>query len=391
MSVALNEFTTLMGSQGPAWASSQESLINELDTQRFTFSRIKSGAMIEDMVQGGTEITDRILRDFVSTTRWINPAEKIDYTNQQTGENWTLPWAYQVSDTSWTAQELDHNAELQGKYRAQKYKDVMRQKHQVVWSDICEFQEAATWAVPDYNLMEAAQTPAGAPRQAQSLFCLNNEFANGLFPGDYTTNGTIQRLAADAKWAPQRASYNFGAGVATSLPMATAMDTMWERLKFDPLPKMPEYSDKTTTPHVIYTQLEGLTNFKHMLRENQDYFRGAGSGQDPAYPGPTYMGLPVEWLDTLDTVAAYPTVSASSLGAYDAAGTGSAGPRYHFFNFQHVRWVGHANHHFKPSAPKDLPYHVDTYGQQFTNWWNLYAKSMRRSGTLYPAADIVSV
>jgi hypothetical protein len=353
-----------------------------------------SGGRVEDMIQGGPEITDIILRDFVSTTRWINPAEKIDFTNQQTGEQWTIPWAYQVSDTSWTAQEMDHNVSaMQAQYRSQKYKDVMHQKHQVVWSDICEFQEAALWAPPDYNAMEAATTPGGAPRQAQSLFCLNNEFTNGLAPGDYTTNGTIQRLSADAKWSPTKDTYNFATGVATTLPMATAFDKMWERLQFDPLPKKAEYSNKETTPHVIYTQFEGLSNFKHMLRENQDFFRGTGNGQDPAYPGPTFMGLPVEWLSTLDTTAAYPTGVSGALSTWDndSAGAENFGPRYHFFNFEHLRWVAHSQHHFKPSAVKELQYHVDTYAQTYTNWWNLYAKSLRRQGTLSPSADIVSV
>lgn len=395
--IALTEFTTLMGSQGPAWASGADKLINELDTQRFTFSRIKSGApSVEDMVQGGTSITDRVLLDFVSTTRRINPATKIDYTNQQTGINWSVPWAFQVSDTSWTDQELDLNNELQAKYRAQKYKDVMRQKHQVVWSDICEHQESEFWAVPDYDYMEATAVPGGEPRRPQSLLCFNNEFSTGVFPS-YATP-TIQQIntANNPKWKPQRKGYTYDGGSSgDTLSIFTSMFELWQRLQFDPLPKMPEYSDKTTTPHVIFTQLAGLTNYEHSLRVNQDYFRGRGSGQDPAYPGPTYMGLPIQWLDTLDSVEAYPTGVADALSTYDdTANVGPdhwGGPRYHFYNFQYIRWVAHARHHFNPSAPIALPYHVETLGQQFTLWNNVYAKSLRRQGTLYPdTADVVN-
>jgi len=374
-------------------------LINELDTRLFTFPRIKRGTpRVEDMVQSGTKITDRMLFDYVSTTRRINPGQKIDYTNQQTGTVWEIPWAYQVTETSWVDQETDLNEELQAKYRAQKLKDVMYQKHQVVWSDICETQERECWAVPDHGLMEALVTTGGVPRQPQSLFVFNNEFTNGVFPS-YAANGsTIQQIStiAQPKWACQRQGYDYDAAAGETTGIFSAMFKLYHQVKFDPLPKMPEYSEKTTSPHVIFTQLEGLANYEHALRVNQDWFRGVGktSGQDPAYAGPTYMGLPIERLDTLETIAAYPTGVADALSTYDdTANVGPdhwGGPRYHFYNFEYVRWVAHARHHFQPSEPIKLPYNVETWAQQYTLWNNVYSKSNRRHGTLYPNVDDIA-
>lgn len=399
MGVALQEYTTFIGSQGPAWASGTDSVLAELDTHVFTHPYLTAGGAREDMVQSGQFITDRIRLDYLSTTERIGLAQKIDYPDQQTGIDWRVDWAFQVTKDSWTEQEVDLNSELQAKYRAQKYKDVRRQHLSVVWSDICETKEREFWAPGDWGSMEALNTVGGVPRKPNSLLVFNNEFTNGLFPS-YTTAGGgndsvmgISRVA-NPKWRPYQDTYTFDeADTATHHSLFNTFSKTWANMHWAQLPKMAQFSEKKISPQFIATQLDGQVNYEHALRMNQDWFRGKGKtgGQDPAYDEPTFMGLPIVRIDELERTQAYPTGTGGALSTYDdTSGTDNAGPRYHWFNTKYVRMIYHARHHYQPTPPIRLPYHVETWGQQYTCWDNCVCNSPRRQATVSPAADIVN-
>lgn len=395
--VAFGQLITLAGSQYPSWINKPTKLRNMLDTRIFTMSRASAGKPMSKKVQGGTSIKARLLFDYVNTTRWVNPGETFKHTNQQTGTAWEVPWAKRFAEMAYLSEEVDLNENHSDDYRTMMIADVLDQKYQVLWSGIQEHIEASLWAPGDYGTMEATTTTNQAPRRMQPLTVFNNEHTNMLFPSYASANGganTVQQINTvnQPKWRCQTGTYTFTPSATKAL--MPAMSNLIKKTRWDPLPMTPEYSDKRKTPQVIFTQRMGVVNYEYSLFDNQDIFRGMGSssGQDPAYPGPTFQKIPVEWIDTLDTAAIYPTGSGGALSTYDdTAGTTNAGPRYHAYDFSVIHYVTHSMHTWTTSGPKELQGYIDTYGQHYTCWENMVCEDVRQQGTLHPStADITN-
>lgn len=429
----LEQFTMLMESTGPAWATDASTMVNDAVRNNYTLSRIRANADIEDMVSGGDYIEDRLLLEAPQTFRRVNPGVSDTAPNPQTGVNFRVPWTYALASIAWEEQELGHNIEnMTNKYRAQVYKRVMRQKHQVLRTEVHNAIDDEFWAPPDFTNMES-----GAPsvRIPYSIPVGINEFQNGLPVGLGQTSWTSKQginpaTAGREKWQALVSNYSFDANPTTGadLPLASgggigglfvAMSRMIHRLRFSRLPKNQEFSDMTSSPHVIFTQLEGLTNFEFALRATQDHFRGMGaqSGQDPHYDGPTFRGIPLEWIQALQDAAIYPTgtdnaaltavawstwdddtnVTNSATSGQNVVNVygeeievGHPGPRYYFFNGEYACWFVHQSHYLDARpvvTPEDQPMSRKQY---FTIWNNFYFKSLIRQGLLTPGAPIVN-
>ena len=179
------------------------------------------------------------------------------------------------------------------------------------------------------------------------------------------------------------------------------MTKMWYDLRFDQLPKKPEYSDKRTSPHVILCSLQGITNYEFALQINQDTFRGVGkqSGQDPAYDKPTFRTIPLDYIQALDSLAVYPTAGAGEASTEldtsndqtqnneDSVGEGFAGPRYYFINGEYLKFVVHSENYAVMTpviTPSDQPF---SRVQVMDLWNNMICRSRQRQGILYPSAN----
>lgn len=387
----LGEFTTLMASQGPAWASGPEVLINEAVKRRYTHSRIQNGKRMDEMCQGGDEIKDTIFLEEKSTFRRYNPNVKINVENPQTGITWTVPWAFATAHMSWTKQEIGLNKDTTtAKFRAQRYKALMYQKHQNLWTDMCNSMEDELWATPNETDMESS-TPSDA-RVPYSIPCFITENTNGApLNADNTSWSTVQGISpsAQAKWRNQQETYTYNSSTDTTT-IFTRMSKLLHQVKFDRLPKHGEYSDKTTSPHVILCSLAGMTNYEHALRTNQDEFRGIGktSGQDPDYNNPTFRNVPLDYIEALDTASLYTDGSATA----DEDGATLTGPRYYFVNGEYMNFIWHSENYCILEDPVNLtaggqPF---TYVQHVDCWNNLIARSRYRQGILSPSADTVN-
>ncbi len=396
----LSEFTTLMESQGPAWMRGPEVLINEAARNTYTLPRFISGKNPIEMVQGGDEITDRIF--FTEQSTWLryNPNARFTYANNQTGVNWTVPWAFAKAEVSWTKHELGLNKENHtGHYRAQKYKAVMWQKHQNLWTDICNSLDDELWGQPNLDLMESS-SPAG-PRIPFSIPVFVNEETNGLPTTNGDVNGgtwtTVMGISptVQSKWVPTQRSgatngyfFNAGATITTVQDLTDLFEKMSRNMhltRFDRLPKKPEYSDKTTSPRVIFTQIEGLVNYEMALRIGQDEFRGVGmsSGQDPDYNGPTFRGVPIEFISALGTNLLYDT--GSTAGTSENADL--RGPRYYGINGEYMKLVVHAQNYMTAEPvirPSDQPL---SRVQLYDCWNNFIARSRQRHWIISPRED----
>lgn len=393
----LDEFTTLMASQGPAWASGAEKLVNDAIPNTFTLPRIMSGKNMLEYVQGGDQITDTIFLSEKSTWQRYNPNVEITRKNPQTGTTWTVPWAFGTAHMSWTKQEIGLNKDTSTKkFRAQRYKAVMYQKHQNLQTDICKNWESEMWAVPNHDLMESA-TPSG-PRQPLSIPCGITESTAGIPLGSAGTAwggaATVQNINVtnNPNWDNQRETYGIGTPdfrvAIEAAEIFAPMSRLVHKLRFDRLPKGAQYSDKTSSPHVILCSLLGISSYENALRLNQDTFRGIGkmSGQDPDYNNPTFRNIPLDYIAELDTAALYATTAGTSL-ATETTTPDLVGPRYYFINGEYLNFVVHSENYLvleEPIRPSGQPF---TRVQDVDCWNNLIFRSRKRHGILSPAVD----
>jgi len=404
----LENFTTLMESQGPVWVTGPDTWVQDVSRNTYTLPRITTGnrgAGMTNLIQGGDVIQDRILLQTTSTFVRYNPDATHDAPNPQVGTNLKIDWSYASASISWNKQDLGLNRQMHGKrYIAQKFKDVMMEKHTNLWVTVCEAIDDEFWAQPNAGRMESS-SPTGA-RIPFSIPAAINEFPNGLTSSGVDVGGTAWTTihtinpATYSNWVCQQQSYTFSTSTALDAAAIFApMTKMFFNTTFDRLPKRAEYSDQTTSPHVILTSLQGLANYEWALRTNQNDFHGMGtlSGQDPAYNKPTFRGIPLDYVSPLSTATIYPTASDESAsteldtsnGTY-TNGIGYAGPRYYFINGEYLKFIVHSENYCvleKPIIPDGKPFNR----AQFMDLWNnnLF-RSLRRHGSMYPSANVTS-
>lgn len=413
----LNEFTTFWESTAPTYFKGPKSFINEEQLHSYTMPRLQrayrgSDGGIDKMLRGGKSIKDRIFFDVAGNFQRVNVNHKFDYVNTQTGTDWETFWSKGAGYVTWNEDEKGLNIDASlytDSGLGSVFKDVTEQKMQNMYTDYCNSREAELWAVPDKSLMEVSAGNAQAP---MSIPVFINEYPNGLPQagdqpgGSWTTKQGLDPTATavtNGKWQAPKVAYAYTAGAAaTTLPLFDSFSGMYHTLRFDRLPKHPEYGEKTSSPHFIGCSLTGLLNYEAALRLNQDVFRGRGksSGEDPAYDGPTYMGIPIDRISTLETAALYPTADASDNlsteldtgGDGIGLGVGFAGPRYYFINAEYLRPTYHKDDYMKFTkviTPSDKPFdRVQVYSVKN----QLVCTSQRRcGGIVYPSADVTSV
>jgi hypothetical protein len=415
---ALDTFTTLMQSTGPAWMTGPEVIVNDALRTTYTGNRIASAGNMVEMIQGGDQIEDIVYLTEAggngSGLQRYDPNDAFEYDHAQPGTKWTAPWAFAWASMSWTKQDIGLNVESMGKkYRSQVYKRVMYEKHQNLFTRVCNGMEDEFWAVPKKDDMEDT-SPTGK-RQPYSIPVFVNEFSNGLIPEAVDASETAAAwtsvqgitVADHTNWAPYSvgggtgaadnpAGYDFdagsAAGTATLFPVFTKA---WWNLRFDRLPKGAQYSDKTSSPQVIWCSLQGIVNYEHALLMNQDTFRGAGkaSGQDPAYDGPTFRNTPLEYIASLDTATLYSDGTSGGAGAVDETSTNStaiSGPRYYWMNTNYLKFIVHNENYCTltdPISPSDQPF---TRVQVMDLWNNTVCRSRKRLGIVGPKEDAVN-
>lgn len=417
----LEEFTMLMESQARAMASGDRMMLNEGALNSYTMRRIRTGKQMTDFVQGGDEIRDRIFFNPVSDWERYDPDEEFESPNPQTGKDWRIFWSFGKTSLSWTKHEIGLNKNVHtGDYQTTRYKDLFYQKRQNLATSTSNAREAELWARPWYDKMEAAGSVS--KRRPFSIGALINEFPNGLpnaaidqggdawptvMQVDPTDSDDVGTYGHDgitySKWQNLVTNYTFdvdGTAANSTTDIFTSMYGTYLGVQFDQIPWMEEYSDKTTSPHVILTSLQGLKNYDFALRNNQDTFRGMGqaSGSDPAYMKPLFAGVPLDRIQQLETAELYansdstvftesgvdgtPTVATSTSAAY-----GYTGPRYYFINGERLHFVAHSENYMQPEPVLTPPKQPFRRIQYYDCWDNTYTSSRRSHALMTPSTD----
>lgn len=392
---AIDVFTDFMLSTGPAFLTGPEDIVNDAVKVTYTLPRFIFGKTMREMIQGGNSIKDNIFLGVDSNSANYKPNAEFNYRNPQVLTQWSISWRFTKDEMVWTDHEIGLNTgEMSEGARHQKFKTLKFSKEQNLYTGLMQFVDDQFWAQPDTVEMEASdgekpytlaafitQGGAGAPplQGATGIAPLDG------FGGTWTTVMGINPTTKVA-WRNAVEPYDgFGAmvGFAGDKHIFTAMSRIYYRLRFDRLPRHPQYSDPTSAPTFIPASLFGLTRYEDSLRVNQDTFVTAGR-QDPAFDGPQYRGIELVYVSDLDAAALYNNTGTPASEAAAAI----TGPRFWFVNGQYILKTIHRDRFFykkPPFSPSKQPY---THIMIVDIWHNNVCRSRKRQGMVVPEANV---
>ena len=388
---SLSDFADFVKSTAPAWASSQDAFVNEIQQNSYPLARFLKGREMSDVFQNGERIKDGIILDQPGTFQMISPETESTWTNAQTLTTWEIPWRFAQAHMAWTAQEV----ELNEGSSAAVWKRVKKIKQTGLANDIVHGLNGKLFARPLASKMESFTADPGEP---QSIPALVNEYTNGLFAGAYGATGltvsdrytsTVQGInpATKTKWAPVQKTYaNFNAASNTNL--LAAFDDIFLDLQFRQPGTMNEYfENESMFRQVIYTTKNGLVKYKALLRSENDVQVVPGR-QDPAYQNPTYSGIPLERAPQLETETLYAISGATLRNETTTDAANNTGPRYYWINANFMKMAFHSNYYFKYLDVFSPEKNRTKYILPIQIWFNLYCTSRRHQGVVSPSASL---
>lgn len=367
----------------PIFMSSKDEIINEAQLRTYMLSIFLRGRGAADVFKSGSKIKDEIMFDEANTFQGTRPGQTHTWSNPQVQTEWETNWRFYIDHMAWTDQEIELNDydSLTVDAKVSLHKKIRRSKEQRMWTSIFNGMEARMWAEPVYADMEVDNG-----LHAYSIPAFINEETNGVYWN--ATSNLLQNInaATESKWQCQQVTYDYDDFLDIDRSgdgLVDGFDDVWLQAKFDTpdfsMGQMAFESDAMTRQHIV-TGRNGMLKFTSALRSLNDR---TVSPQDPSYGQPTYRGVPLKYISTLDTAALY--AGPNSTRVTESAATVN-GPRYYFINSKYLRVFFHDKYYFKRKAPMVHPNQPDTTIQPCNVWWNLVARSLQRQAILYPVA-----
>ena len=393
----LHLFNDWLSGTGPAEISSPDQFVNEAAKRTYYIGKMIGGEYNDKKYLGGGEsINERGIFDDNGTFQFYNPQQTYQYQSPQLVHQMTAHWRFAISYMTWNKQEIQLNQRVKyskGDALWQAFLDIKNVKEAAMWTSKWNGMEDALWATPEASFMEGTGDTNPEAMVPYSIPAFVNEFTNGLFGNGnsgadaFTQLEGIDPTKASVGGKFQCAQGTYGSKAITSEDnIFSAFDDMLMDLQFE----TPEYTkqyfeDPSLAKYMILTSKEGRKAYQHMLRQSNDGLIMGGK-QDPAYPDPQYLGIPIKRNENLETAQLYSNTGATSLVGESAAD--NVGPRFYWINGHHTypvfhdevfcEWQEITKHHFQP----------DTWARPMMTWYNMFCTSPRRNGIVSPSTDL---
>ena len=360
-----------------AKVSSTQEFVNEATAQSYLLEFFLSGPM-EDMLRGGTEITETIMFDEKGQYGTYSPGDTEDWKIRDVLERTTVPWTFSDTAMVWYEQELALNtpsgATAQQLHHI--FVDMQTKKERQTQTDVINGMEDQLLAVPDNSLMEAkgATTP-------MSIFALINEEPLGLYPGFTTVQQVDPSL--EAGWIPVQQDYTVADPAAEANGLLNALDDATMLVRYRPTPVDPTISRESThSDMMIITQSEGMNQYRRVQREANNSIWVHGHA-DPGHPNPIFIDIPIIWIPAMDTAPVYDDGSSGRV-VYNSGSAAVAGARYIGINKKELKMYFHTENMMKKLEPERIQGQKDIVRQRIRNWNNLLMSSRQRQFHIKP-------
>jgi hypothetical protein len=388
--MAIADFNALMALEGPTLLGDTRDIVNYVQRKTWTPSFLIAGRDDEEIFKSGPTLQDHIYLDKVDVGEWYDPnGLERNETNPQTTVQVTANWRYYITSLTWQRQEVEHSAPSNSgdSYITHQYKDLIFSKKQNLGQALCDTLETSYWRVPNYADMEGAN--AVVPYSIPTFICeaVNSTGigvptdADGLQNDWVTMQGlsltTTDNLAFDNK----RLTYsNTGGTRADGDDLIGVMKRMRRQLKYQALPKDPEFGNAASVPNACLASDIGMTYIEGGLRAGQDTW-GAKELED----GDLMIGgVRVHYIEELDTLAVY-----DDGGSLDnEMGAGVTGPRFYYVSQEGLSPKFFEGMFLESDEPmKDVRQPLN-YVQHYHLWAQLWCRNRRFLGIVSPDVSV---
>lgn len=310
-----------------------------------------------EVVKSGTKLTDRIQLQTGTQFGFYDPNEVFSPSIEDVLTKIESPWRFAKDCWGFT----DHETMLNEGDRLVQYKSLRDSKRQASTISLYNGIENALWATPDTNTMESQTNTGGRPYSIRAFVT-----EDGNAPSGFTT---IQQVNPTTfpKWKNQVQNYAY-ASIDSTLP--TALEALWRKCKFESPDNKDSYFKETKfNKFKVYTNLDGWQNYVRLTRNANDRaVSGGGPDLGFATENPVFGGIPVCWIEALDSV-----------------GYSTGQPRYFFLNYEFMYPVFHSERYMHETNPINggvgQPYSWVVYKDC---WYNLFCRSRYRQGIAVP-------
>lgn len=383
---ALPSFTDFMKITGPAIVTKPEDFVNEAVNSTYTLKALIEGRGKAKVLKGGSSLRDFLMFDDGSTAQFYTPGQSFSYTNPQVMEQTDAPWRFVIDFETWNDEtiELNAGADMTSGARAQKYKDYKRIIEQrVLTSLLNKLENDWLWASPHGNTSSIESTTGDTPYPIAAFI---NEETYSL-PYGWTTVQGLNPTSND-KWRCQQVQYDYNDINDASNDFGGLLDAfedMKHSAQFDSVPMAGlDASETDNTRRIIVTNKQGMKSYKKVLRERNDLL--LGNRQDGSYPKPEFDGIPVLYSSRLNTAALYPSSSAGTYVAWDAATVTNKGPRFYWIDMDWLFPYFHESNYFKKLDAFHPSAQPTSWIRPVRSYCQLFCRSRRRLGIVYPGA-----
>lgn len=347
--------------------SSPKDILNEVPRNTYIMRELLNSTPPKKMLRGSRAIQDDIMLDGTSTFRFYLPHPTFTPQDQDVLSTIAVGWRFAVTHYGYS----DELIGLSEGDTEDVFVDYALSKKQAAATDMWEGMENAVWADPDFGGMESG---TGLNPPAYSFLAMVNERTNGLAPG-WTTKMGVNPALKNGRWTPSQVAYDAANWQDDETGLLAAMDEEFIRLQYkSPQAGSPYFEDDDIRKMKIYTNLRGVKRHKAAMRAGNDNY---SPRNDTGYPTGHHSGVPIDYITALDTANA--DLTAGTPWAADR-------PRYLFLNLKYIYLCFHRMGYMQQVGPKDGGMHTPfSHAVFFRNWYNLFFRSMKRHGIVYPA------
>ena len=353
---ALSTFQDFVAATNERALTPPKDIISDAVKQTYTIRDALRGRGVDEVVQSGSEITDRIQLKAGTQFGFYQPNEQFTPIIEDVLTKIRCPWRFAKDSWAWT----DHEVKLNSGDRLVQWKSLRDSKRQASRVSLFNGMEDAIWAAHDDASMESLT--AGASSRPYSIRSFITE--DGFAPG---TAGTIMQVSptVETKWRNQVVNYQVADPDGT---LVSSFEEIWRRLKFEsPETKNDYFKETKFAKFKIYTPLDGWKMAVRLLRQTNDR-NYPQNDLGYATDDPCFGRIPITWSQPLDS-----------------AGYTTGQPRFFWVNLEYLLPIFHGERYFYETDPINgghmQPYSWVVY---VDNWYNWFCRSRLRQGIVVP-------
>lgn len=358
-------------------------LINQATDRSPLLGKFLKGAGADTVMQGGERLRMQTFFDEQNTAINYGGANpELAIKNPNIIVESVDDWRFTLDHMAWTDHEigLQVNGGMTSEARHRTIHNIYKVKEQRCATSLIKKMEDELFATATATLMEGA---AGSAPNSIAKYI--TEESDGLAP---TWGGTtVQGLnpATETGWDNQRATFSaYNSATVGTQDLFAAFDQMQLLVRYQPLPKYEEFSERLNNPSFIACSSLGMRRYKDSLRESNDLLV-AGGRQDPAYNSPHFSGIPLVYASTLDTAQLFDD---GSSGVATEAAANVTGPRYWFMDTDVLFKVFHDERYFHKIKPQPSQNQPMAHVIWIDTWHNLICTERRKLGIVSPSTSL---